>query len=345
MKTMRDVAELANVSATTVSYVLGGRQPANGGISEETKRKVLEAAKELGYRRNALVQAVVKGHNAILGFLARRPEAEFMARVLSGVLDVTEAAGYSVQILRLQDNDLDHQVIERCLEMRLAGIVTVDINQNALEYLIAEMKPQQVPVAFLDTSYTSNWGIHVATDDVQGCDLAIHHLVQLGHERIGFIGGRPGRGMAEARESAFCQAMRAHGLEIRREWMAPGNWSMVNAESAGETILGRVERPTAIFSASDAMALGVQRAARRLGISMPRDLSIVGFGDTAEAWHGDPRLTTVSQPVEEIGRAASRLLLEKLKGSPQNLAGMYQPAEQLLPTQLIVRDSTATPHF
>src|SRR4051794_17449207 len=104
MKSMRDVAELARVSPTTVSYVLGGRQPANGAISEETKRKVLEAARELGYRKNTLVQAVVKGHNASLGFVVQRPEAEFKARVLSGVLDVAETAGYEVQILRLKDN-------------------------------------------------------------------------------------------------------------------------------------------------------------------------------------------------------------------------------------------------
>jgi len=343
MKTMRDVAERANVSATTVSLVLGGRQPANGGISEETRRRVHEAARELGYRKNALVQAVVSGHNAIIGFVAKEPQYEFMARVLCGVLDETEAAGYAVQILRLKDNGLDHEVIERCLEMRLAGIVTVDINQNALEYLVAEMKPQHVPVAFLDTSYTSNWGIHVATDDVVGCELAIGHLLELGHTRIGYIGGRPGRGMAEARENAYRAAMERHGLEVRDQWVIDGYWAGQTAEIAAGTILREMPRPTALFCASDGMALGAQRAGRSLGLVMPRELSIMGFGNTAEACCGDPRLTTVAQPVEDLGRTATRLILARIQDSMSAGKDCNMPMEQLIPTSLVLRESTTSP--
>src|SRR4051812_23811338 len=115
MKTMRDVAQRAGVSSTTVSLVLNGRQPGGGSIPAETQQRVLEAARELGYRRNALAQAVISGHNRALGFLAGGIEYEFIARVLGGALEEAGSADYAVQLLRLQSNSLDRQAIERCL--------------------------------------------------------------------------------------------------------------------------------------------------------------------------------------------------------------------------------------
>lgn len=338
MKTMRDVAERANVSATTVSMVLNGRQPKNGAISEETRERVLLAAKELGYRRNALVQAVISGQNRALGFLASGVEQEFMARVITGVLDETEAAGYSLQILRLTDQSLSQSVIDKCLEMRLAGIVTVDLDLAALDYLMDEMRPLNVPVAFLDTSYSREWGIRVATDDAPGCRQLMEHLVGLGHQRIGFIGGDPGRGMALIRENAYRTAMAEFGLKIPEGYIGCGDWSSPGGERAAAEMLRLKNRPTAIFCANDHMALGAQRAARQLGLAMPRDLSIAGFADLSVASLGDPFLTTVSQPVEELGRTAARLVMAKLRQPEIEVV-----EEVLLPTRLVVRESTAPP--
>jgi DNA-binding LacI/PurR family transcriptional regulator len=338
MKTMRDVAVRANVSATTVSVVLNGRQPLNGGISEETRQRVFEAAKELGYRRNAVVQAVISGNTRTLGFLARGVEQEFMARVTAGVLDETEAAGYSLQTLRLPDHNLSRSVVDKCLEMRLAGIITVDLDQEALDHLLGEMRPLNVPVAFLDTSYNRDWGIHVATDDAMGCRQVLRHLTELGHRRIGFIGGEPGRGMAEVREKEYRSAMAEFGLDIPEGYVQCGHWHLLESQRAATEMLGLANRPTAIFCANDGMALGVQRAGRRLGLEMPRDLSVVGFSDSTAASLGDPFLTTVSQPVAEMGRIAARLVVARLT-QPETTSAQ----EVLLPTQLVVRESTAPP--
>jgi DNA-binding LacI/PurR family transcriptional regulator len=318
--------------------VLSGRQPLNGGISDETRQRVLVAAKELGYRRNALAQAVMSGQNRTLGFVARGVEHEFMARVIAGALDEVEAAGYSLQIVRLPDENLSQAVVDKCLEMRLSGIVTADLNREAWEYLVGEMRPLNVPVAFVDTSYGSDWGIHVATDDAMGCRQALRHLVELGHRRIGFIGGHPGRGMAEVREREYRAAMAEFGLDVPEGYVACGLWRVVEGELTATEMLRLKNRPTAIFCANDSMALGVQRAGRRLGLEMPRDLSIVGFSNSAAASLGDPFLTTVAQPVADVGRTAARLVIARLL-QPGELGA----EEVLLPTQLVVRESTAPP--
>jgi DNA-binding LacI/PurR family transcriptional regulator len=335
---MRDVAVRANVSSTTVSMVLSGRQPQNGAISEDTRQRVLEAAKELGYRRNAVVQAVISGNTRTLGFLARGVEHEFMARVVAGVLDETEAAGYSLQILRLPDLSLSQSVVNKCLEMRLAGIVTVDLNPEALDHLVDEVRPFDIPVAYVDTSYTRDWGIHVATDDAMGCRQAVRHLVELGHRRIAFIGGEPERGMAAVREREYRSAMAEFGLDIPEGYVQCAYWGLLESQRVATEMLGLANRPTAIFCANDTMALGVQRAGRRLGLELPRDLSVVGFSNTAPAGLGDPLLTTVSQPIADLGRTAARLVMAR-RQRPE-APGVQ---EVLLPTQLVIRDSTAPP--
>ena len=288
MTTMRDVAQVAGVSSTTVSFVLSGRQPVGGPISQETTARVLAAARKLGYRRNALVQAVVSGHNRTIGFLSRQISHEFAARILTGVIEEARRAGYGVHVMLLPDNSVSKQAIENCLEMRLAAIITLDMDRDALDYLHREMRPHGIPIAFLDTSFQQSWGIHITSDDEQGCHLAIEHLVELGHKRIAFIGGEIGRGMAISRDQFYRGAMNKHGLEVRHELLQHGHWSPARAEQCAIEMLGFPHPPTAILCASDEMALGVQKGARKLGLQLPDDLSIVGFSNVASPNWGNP---------------------------------------------------------
>jgi LacI family transcriptional regulator len=343
MKTMRDVAERAGVSATTVSLVLNGRQPSGGPISAETQQRVQDAARELGYRRNALVQAVVSGRNRALGFLAVGIGHEFTARMLASAIDEAASAGYSMQVLRLRDTTLDRQVIERCFEMRLAGLITVDMNADALEYLRAEMQPHSVPIAFLDTSYHREWGIHIVTDDEMGCRLAIEHLRKLGHSRIGYIGGSVGRGMFDVRERAFRQCMEKAGLSVPEEFISLDHGKRRDSALVVEAMLSLPQRPTALLCASDEMAVGIQQVARRLGLRLPEQLSLVGFANLSVAAAVYPALTTVAQPMEEMGRHATRLLLREIQREDQTSSVWDHPTEDVLPTRLILRESTAPP--
>lgn len=343
MKTMRDVADRAGVSATTVSFVLNGRQPTGGPISAETQQRVLDAAKELGYRRNALVQAVVSGRNRALGFLSSSFEHEFVSRVLGGALDAAEKAGYTLQILRLKNNMVDRAAIERCFEMRLAGLLTLDMEPDALEYLNREMKPHRIPVAFIDTSFQRTWGTHIATDDLRGCEMAIDHLVELGHRRIAFVSGPANRGMAAMRERGYRLAMKKHGLEIHPTDVVYAEWSMHKAEELAYQFLAPPSTPTAVLCANDTLAVGVQRAARRRGLQLPAQLSIIGFADSEMSLVASPSLTSVGQPMSALGVSAVEAILGKLIQAQSAEAWEDSPQEKLLPTYLIVRDSTAPP--
>ncbi len=345
MTTMRDVAQKAGVSSTTVSLVLNGRQPTGGPISVETQERVWAVARELGYRRNSLVQAVVSGQNRTLGFLSRQITHEFAARILSGAIEEARAAGYGVQVLLLPDNSVSKQAIESCLELRLGGLITLDMDQDALDYLHSEMRPHGIPIAFLDTSFRQDWGVHITSDDEKGCYLAIEHLVQLGHKRIAFIGGDVGRGMAISRDQAYCDAMRKHGLDVPDSYLCHGRWHADIAWQCAVDMLGLPERPSAIFCASDEMALGVQKAARQLGLQMPRDLSVIGFSNVWVTELGDPSLTTINQPKEEMGQVAVRHLIAQLKAAKEGGDIDDRATDVLLPTTLIVRDSTASAPF
>lgn len=147
MPTMSDVARHAGVSATTVSFVLNGKE-ANFAIPEITRDRVLSAARAIGYRRNELAHAAITGKNRVLGFLVHKPENESAARILSGALAQDEEAGYTIKVLRLADKEtLDRATIERCFELRLAGVMVLYRSDGLLEILHAEMSKGQVPVA------------------------------------------------------------------------------------------------------------------------------------------------------------------------------------------------------
>jgi LacI family transcriptional regulator len=367
MLTMTDVAREAGVSRSTVSFVLNKRYE-GVYISEETRQRVLSAASALGYRRNELARAVVTGKNRVLGFLACSPEAELVARMLAGALDEAEAQGYSIKVLRLQNNVVDHATIERCAELRLAVVIALYLNENRLEYLHQEMARYGIPVATLDDSLPHPWGVRVISDDKQGCRLAIQHLVELGHRRIALISGRADAGSAILREQGFREVMEEFGLPVPDGYIQHGNWACERTEVAARALLEHpAGRPTAVLCAGDLMAMVLMRVARRQGINVPEDLSVVGFDDIAAAEAADPPLTTVAQPFQEMGRLAVRRLIETVerwnsatergilsdvnKITPQQSGKIEMDStlaprkelvvEEVLPTRLIVRDSTA----
>lgn len=335
MITISDVAARASVSRTTVSYVLNRRE-SGVRISDETRQRVLEAASELGYRRNALAHAVTTGRNPVLGFLACAPEGELTARLLAGALDEAEAQNYFVKVLRLRNNTVNESVIERCAESRLAGVMVLYLDPAQLKYLQSEMKNYQIPVAVVDDSFPQSSGIRVISDDVQGCALAVEHLTQLGHRRIAFLSGTADSGCALLREEGFRRAMHSQGLSIPPDYLVRGEWNVEKSEAATLQLLRSPHgRPTAIICAGDEWAMIAMRTLGRSGLKVPNEVSVVGFGDIGTAGFWEPPLTTVAQPFAEMGRLAVRRLLERIATPDDALC------EDILPTKLVVRASTA----
>jgi DNA-binding LacI/PurR family transcriptional regulator len=226
------------------------------------------------------------------------------------------------------------------VELRLAGVVVLRPSQIALDALYEELQRYQIPVALVDDSLTRPGTISVASDDVQGGRLAVAHLTGLGHRRIALLeGSRQPNPLL--REAAFRRAMDDHGLPVPAHHVLYGNWDYLQTErETHELFRRRLDRPTALFcSAGDPFAAVAIRALRRMELRVPADVSVVGYSDLLLADCVDPPLTTIAQPYPEMGRVAVRHLLARLE--EENEAPADEAGERLLPTELIVRASTA----
>jgi LacI family transcriptional regulator len=342
MVTMADIAVRAGVSRATVSLVLNEKH-AIVGIAEETRQRVLKAASELNYRPNEIARAMVTGRNPVVGFLVRESQREVPTRILAGALAEAEKRGYSVKVIRAE-GEFDHRIIERCAEMRLAGIIALYIYGEPLEYLHHEMARYATPVAVVDSSFPPSRGIRVISDDRDGARQVMEHLAGLGHRRIAFISGAPGSGAAAEREEGYRSALAALGIPTPADYLVHGNWNIPRIEEQTRFLLDHpAGRPTAVFCADDRTALIAARTARTAGFRVPEDLSLVGFADLEMAEYGDPPMTTVAQPFPEMGAAAVRHLLEWTEEHHRSRQSAAPPVEVSLPTRLVVRASTAPP--
>lgn len=342
MITMRDISIRAGVSRSTVSFVLNGKHSIMG-VNEETRQRVLQTAEELGYRRNELARAVVTGKNRVFGFVIRSEmmESEVAARILGGVMDEAEASHFSVQMIRLSGEN-DEEIIRRCVELRPTGVLGIFVALEMLQHLQQEMSRFRIPVAVLDSVPPLEGGSRILSNDIEGCRQAIAHLKDLGHQRIAYIGGDPKTVVSRLREEGYRQAMSEQGLPILPGYLETGFWNQEKIDQAARRLFQDLPvAPTAIFCADDKTAMVACRTIRKMGFALPEDVSVVGFANLVPAAYCDPPLTTIAQPFHEMGRSAVRRLLclaEKVDQG-EDISATYD--EEMLPTQLIVRESTA----
>jgi LacI family transcriptional regulator len=311
---------------------------------------VLDVAERLGYRRNELARAVVTGKNPVLGVLARtagpEPQARVLegipepkARILEGILEEAGAHGYFIKLLHHAPEEDVREVARRCVEQRLAGVVVLRASQSTLSALHEELARYQIPTILVDNNLSQRGAINVTSDDVQGCRLAVEHLVALGHRRIAQMEGRRDPNPL-LREAAFRRAMGDVGLDVPDGSVVYADWLLEQEERATTELFPPGEdRPTALFcSAGDVCAAIAIRTLRRMGLHVPADVSVVGYSDLLVATCTDPPLTTVGQPFYEMGRVAVSQLLALLEA--ESAVPVDDPMEHLLPTQLITRAST-----
>lgn len=386
MLKLRDIASHAGVSPTTVSVVLNDRHETLQ-ISEKTRLKVLQAAEELGYRTNHMARAMRTGNTRMLGILGGKASEEQVGQMLEGALEAADAQGYTLKILRLDSvGNSAQQVIRRCSELRLMGVVALHLHEHILEELHLEAQKFDTPLVLLDARSSAPGIVQVISDDEGGIVLGVEHLIALGHTKIAFIAGedKTRAGFSSARREAFIAVMAQHGLTVPPDYIQEGAFRFrepsVRAARALLSLPTDV-RPTAIFCAGDLMALATLQVAGEFGLSVPRDLSVMGFANMMVSEYGDPPLTTINQPFEDMGRAAVDVLLNIVRERMQedvspdsaasrpenqsygeradqlrkNLAGKKHssppetsaplPGDSVmkLPTQLIERQSTAPP--
>ncbi len=333
--TSADVARRAGVSRTTVSFVLNERRDVR--LRPETRRRVLEAAAELGYRPHAPARQLAVGASRTLGLvLLQRPEQiavdGLLAETLRGLGAAAQAAGYRILVEPDGPGGLSYR------ELLAAGYVDGLVvsgprsDDPGLEELARAGYPIVVQGSAPDARCPS-----VDVDNEAGARRAVEHLLELGHVRIACITNAPLEFTSAAQRLAgYRAALRAAGVEPEARHVAEAAFDPESGAAALERLLDADPELTAVFVASDVVALGAIAAARARGRRIPDDLSVVGFDDVPLAAHFDPPLTTIRVPAHDLGLTVGRALIDRIARRPV-------PERTLLPIDLVVRGSTGPP--
>jgi len=325
-----EVAKRAGVSTATVSRVLS--QPSV--VAPDTRRKVMAAVERLGYTPNAAATNLRTLRTKKLVVTVPDISNPFFSLILQGIEEAAQREGYSVL---LGDTQHDEQREERYALMlrrkEADGLIFLGHRLPKEAAALVRSMPGRAPIVN-GCEFSPRLGIpSVHIDNATAAADAMDHLYRLGHRRIGIVTGPLVSPLSRERLRGATLRARAEGAEHEFVVMH-GDFSIESGAIAAERLLERAERPTAVFCFNDEMAMGVLQAARRHAVRVPQDLSIVGFDDIRFARHMDPPLTTIAQPMREIGEGTVRLLLDILSGKTAT------PASVTLPHALVVRGST-----
>jgi len=332
MVTIKDVARAAGVSPSTVSRALNDSPL----IREETKARIRRIAEELGYERNELARGLVMGASGAIGLVIPDITNPFFAEITRGVGEVAHARGYGVILCNTgEDPERERSYIRLLRRKRVDGLILTTV--TAEDPYLKTLARSKTPFVLVSRACQVVPAPYVGVDDRLGGRLAVEHLVDLGHRRVGFIGGPQGVQSCVDRLAAFKSVLSERGIPVRGEWIAFSDFTQQAGYRAAKDLLKRGERPTAIFATNDVVALGVLQAADELGIRVPEELSLVGYDDISYASLPRIELTTVAQPSFDMGRIAAEWLISTLAGKRQRR--LYR----LLTPKLVVRHTTAPP--
>lgn len=327
MSTIRDVAEHVGVSIATVSRVFNSSPL----VSESTARKVWQAALELDYWPNSAARTLTTNRTHALGVLLPDLYGEFFSEVIRGIDQEARAQTMQLLISSSHASPVELVAAAGAMSGRVDGLVIMASDQATAEAI--ERVARHFPVVLMNPPSPFPGCGDVSIDNFAGARAVVGHLLGLGHRRVALIGGPRGNSDAEERARGYREALREAGdgvvaLEIE------GDFTEESGYRAARALLAREPRPTAVFAANDAMAVGLLGALRERGVAVPDAMAVAGFDDIAIARYLTPPLTTVSVDMSALGRRAVQLLLEALGG------GEAPPARrERLPARLVVRES------
>jgi LacI family transcriptional regulator len=331
--TQKDVARLAGVSRSTVSYVLNDETELKIPISDETRQRVMRAIAELGYEPDARAQSLIRGDTRIVGVIIPVIDNPYFWQMFSGISDALQEAGYSLHLSRHPlDAQQESNTIRELTRHRVDGFILLAAVKYLLPRLIDDLRKAGKPVVEITASKAEF--DHVIHDYSSGTRALMTHLLELGHQRIGFIYGVAQEVQGFDRLFTYRQVLQEAGLPLNEAFEVHCGDKLEDAYRAARTLLSQPNRPTALLVINDMLAIAVMRAAHDLGLSIPGDLSIAGFDDIPFSNYISPRLTTVSGKAEESGRDAVQLLLKRFAEPdlPQQVTTAH--------VELIVREST-----
>ena len=330
--TIKDVAAKVGVSPMTVSRAINGR----GGIRPETRVAVMAAIDALAYQPNAAARSLVPSAELRIGVIYSNPSAAFMSEFLTGAFEEAASRGARLVILRApKGKNPSPKSLKNFIASGLSGVLLTPPLGDSVA-LLRSFANANLPTATV-AAYAAESTILVRINDRQAAYEMSRHLLSLGHRRVGFIVGNPDQAASAERMAGFYAAVRE--FDNVETYIAQGDFSFASGLTAAEQLLDREPRPTAIFASNDDMAAAVVSVAHRRHLDVPQQLTVVGFDDTMTAVTLWPPLTTVHQPVRELGAEALRLLAAQISNRQA-----APPGAHLLNYKIIHRQSVAPPN-
>lgn len=326
--TITDVALAAGVSVATVSKVINGRD----GIATATSARVLGVVQELGYESSLVARSLRSHRTHVIGILVAEFEP-FSAEILKGAGSGLADTDYEL-LAYTGARQSGRAGWERRYLSRLAGTLidgAIIVTPTVVDAYAG------VPVVAIDPHAGHTELPTVESDNLTGGLLATRHLIELGHRRIGFMAGRPDLESSRQREAGFRQALSEAGIEVDPSLVRMSDYRRDAAHQPAIELLSRPDRPTAVFAGNDLSAIGTMEAAQEMGLDVPGDVSVIGFDDIPEAARTTPALSTVRQPIQQMGSAAVELLIALMDGR------IPETTHVRLPTSLVIRGTTAPP--
>lgn len=331
--TIREVAELAGVSIATVSRVLNGR----GDVSPETRELVSTIIREQGYSANRSARSLSAGRTGLVGVLVPLVFPAYFSAILSGAAEALAEQDLRVVLSPTgHEHDREVSLLDRMMHGLTDGALIILPEESSEE--LERLQNEGYRFVVIDPLEPLNERIpSVSAAHASGADQAMKHLLGLGHRRIAAITGPRGWVATEDRRRGYHAALAEAGIPADRTLEVEADFEIDDGHKAAEKLLDLAEPPTAIFAFNDNIAIGVIQAARARGVHVPEDLSVVGFDDVEHATIVSPALTTVRQPLAEMGRTAVSLLTRLLERQ------RFETLHVELATRLVVRESTAPP--
>ena len=327
--TIADVAARAGVSKTTVSRVLNGK----GDLDQATAARVRQVIDELGYVPSARAVGLARGRARVVGVLVPSVTWPWIADVLQAIVDAVEAKSYGMLLFTCTRGDESmRQFAAHVSAKAFDGLLVIE-PEGTLDY-IESLHRSGLPVVMIDDRGHEPLFPSVATTNRLGARAAADHLLALGRRRPVVVRGQIKFGCTTERLEGFAEAFAEAGAPIRDEAVVDGDFRFDGGREAVRSLLNNGVEFDSVFAHNDLSAAGAMQALREAGLRVPHDVSVVGFDDIPLASHTDPGLTTVRQPLREMGELATQMLLSSFAGAP------LEETRQVIETSLVVRGSS-----
>jgi LacI family transcriptional regulator len=326
--TIKDVADRAGVSKTTVSHVINDSR----FVEEDTRQRVLRAIRELHYRPNAVARSLTTKRTNTVGVVISDSSNPFFGELIVSIEEILRPQNYALIICNTNETlEYEAHYLNLLLKQRVDGIISAATSQPWVELAKAEI--QQTPIVFVDRAFDNLDGYYVGVDNQDGAYRGTQHMIECGYQKIGILSGLDRLSTMRERLDGFCQALMDAGIPINQEWIVPSQLSVEGGRQAMRKLFSLPEKPDALFINNNLLALGALVEMEGLDLDCSRDLSMVAFDDHPWAAVSCPPLTVVRQPTRKIGSISAEMILALINDQP------VQDRHVILPCELVLRQS------